>query len=202
MKLKAMYDSVKHLWSDDEKQAEVGAQLDAWGGAGSSAFLDSEVTTTPISTPAPETDTVDPELMETSADSGISGMFAISNGEEGGTASGSKRFSKNAETFEKLVAQTMIRWAEEETINDPRLVREIFNLLYRQYSCVDEVSKAVEKTYCIAEHSKEDTINLLSALGHIRSLLQVQMGAQEEAMIMRGLTEIMNNRVFYGMGRV
>lgn len=101
------------------------------------------------------------------------------------------------ETFEQLVSKTMIRWAEEETINDPRLVREIFHLLHRQHSCLEEVSRGVDITYTIAPQSKEDTIELLSALGHIRSLLQVQMGKQEEAMIMRGLNSIMNNRVFY-----
>lgn len=106
------------------------------------------------------------------------------------------KYSKS-ETFEKLVAATMIRWAEEETINDPRLVRQIFHLLHRQFSCVQEVCEAIEKTYCIAEQSKEDTIELLSALGHIRSLLFVQMGSQEEAMIGKGITTMTNNRVFY-----
>ena len=102
-----------------------------------------------------------------------------------------------SETFEKLVAETMIRWAEEDTINDPRLVREIFHLLHRQYSCLQEVSEAIEKTYCIAESSKDDTIELLTALGRIRSLLFVQMGEQEEKMIGKGITTMTNNRVFY-----
>ena len=77
------------------------------------------------------------------------------------------------------------------------MVREIFALLHRQHDCVRELCRALEKTYCISEVSKKDTMELISDLGHIRSFLAVQMGKEEETMITQDLSRIMNNCVFY-----
>lgn len=47
--------------------------------------------------------------------------------------------------------------------------------------------RALPKTYTINSVSIEDTINLLAALGQIRSLLSVRMGREEEKLMIRGL---------------
>uniref|UniRef100_A0A673ZPM0 Ryanodine receptor 3 n=1 Tax=Salmo trutta TaxID=8032 RepID=A0A673ZPM0_SALTR len=42
-----------------------------------------------------------------------------------------------------------------------------------------------------------DCVNLLASLGQIRSLLSVRMGKEEEKLMIDGLGDIMNNKVFY-----
>ena len=43
------------------------------------------------------------------------------------------------DSLSHLISNTMIKWAEEKHIEDPTLVREMFNLLHRQYDGVGEV---------------------------------------------------------------
>uniref|UniRef100_H3CEU6 RIH domain-containing protein n=1 Tax=Tetraodon nigroviridis TaxID=99883 RepID=H3CEU6_TETNG len=73
----------------------------------------------------------------------------------------------------------------------------MFILLHHQYDGIREVMRALPKTYTINSVSIEDTINLLAALGQIRALLSVRMGKEEEKSMIRGLGNIMNNKVFY-----
>ncbi|KAA8581146.1 hypothetical protein FQN60_002727 [Etheostoma spectabile] len=70
-------------------------------------------------------------------------------------------------TLQQLISDTMVRWAQESVIEDPELVRAMFVLLHRQYDGIGG------QTYTINSVSIEDTINLLAALGQIRSLLSV-----------------------------
>ncbi|XP_051829609.1 ryanodine receptor 3 [Antechinus flavipes] len=100
-------------------------------------------------------------------------------------------------TLKELISQTMVRWAQEDQIQDPELVRIMFNLLRRQYDSIGELLQAMRKTYTISHASVDDTINLLAALGQIRSLLSVRMGKEEELLMINGLGDIMNNKVFY-----
>uniref|UniRef100_A0A8D2Q4B3 Ryanodine receptor 3 n=1 Tax=Varanus komodoensis TaxID=61221 RepID=A0A8D2Q4B3_VARKO len=100
-------------------------------------------------------------------------------------------------TLKELISQTMVRWAQENQIQDPELVRIMFNLLRRQYDSIGELLQALRKSYTISAASVQDTINLLAALGQIRSLLSVRMGKEEELLMINGLGEIMNNKVFY-----
>uniref|UniRef100_A0A671VHS3 Uncharacterized protein n=1 Tax=Sparus aurata TaxID=8175 RepID=A0A671VHS3_SPAAU len=97
----------------------------------------------------------------------------------------------------QLISETMVRWAQESVIDDPELVRAMFVLLHRQYDGIGGQVRALPKTYTINSVSIEDTINLLAALGQIRSLLSVRMGREEEKLMIRGLGDIMNNKVFY-----
>ncbi|ETE72239.1 Ryanodine receptor 3, partial [Ophiophagus hannah] len=73
----------------------------------------------------------------------------------------------------------------------------MFNLLRRQYDSIGELLQALRKSYTISAASVQDTINLLAALGQIRSLLSVRMGKEEELLMINGLGDIMNNKVFY-----
>uniref|UniRef100_A0A3B5KSP6 Uncharacterized protein n=1 Tax=Xiphophorus couchianus TaxID=32473 RepID=A0A3B5KSP6_9TELE len=100
-------------------------------------------------------------------------------------------------TLQQLISDTMVRWAQESVIEDPELVRAMFVLLHRQYDGIGGQVRALPKAYTINSVSIEDTINLLAALGQIRSLLSVRMGREEEKLMIRGLGDIMNNKVFY-----
>ncbi|XP_012862710.2 ryanodine receptor 3 [Echinops telfairi] len=100
-------------------------------------------------------------------------------------------------TLKELISQTMISWAQEDQIQDAELVRMMFNLLRRQYDSIGELLQALRKTYTISQASVSDTISLLAALGQIRSLLSVRMGKEEELLMINGLGDIMNNKVFY-----
>ena len=81
----------------------------------------------------------------------------------------------------------MIRWAQEDQIQDAELVRMMFNLLRRQYDSIGELLQALRKTYTISQASVSDTISLLAALGQIRCLLSVRMGKEEELLMINGL---------------
>ncbi|XP_008397627.1 ryanodine receptor 3 isoform X4 [Poecilia reticulata] len=99
--------------------------------------------------------------------------------------------------LKELISQTMVSWAQECHIQDPKLVRKMFSLLRRQYDSIGELLRAMRKTYTISAASVQDTIHLLASLGQIRSLLSVRMGKEEEKLMIDGLSDIMNNKVFY-----
>uniref|UniRef100_A0A8B9TRC2 Ryanodine receptor 3 n=1 Tax=Anas platyrhynchos TaxID=8839 RepID=A0A8B9TRC2_ANAPL len=104
---------------------------------------------------------------------------------------------KSPTTLKELISQTMVRWSQEDQIQDPELVRIMYTLLRRQYDSIGELLQALRKAYTISAVSVKDTINLLAALGQIRSLLSVRMGKEEELLMINGLGDIMNNKVFY-----
>ncbi|XP_043075889.1 ryanodine receptor 3 isoform X1 [Puntigrus tetrazona] len=99
--------------------------------------------------------------------------------------------------LKELISQTMVTWAQECKIQDPALVRSMFSLLRRQYDGVGELLRALRKSYTISAKSVGDAINLLASLGQIRSLLSVRMGEEEGQLMIDGLGDIMNNKVFY-----
>ncbi|KAK9409673.1 ryanodine receptor 3-like [Crotalus adamanteus] len=49
-------------------------------------------------------------------------------------------------SLKELISQTMVRWAQEDQIQDPELVRIMFNLLRRQY---DSIGESVEENACV-----------------------------------------------------
>uniref|UniRef100_A0A671WZV5 Ryanodine receptor 3 n=1 Tax=Sparus aurata TaxID=8175 RepID=A0A671WZV5_SPAAU len=109
----------------------------------------------------------------------------------------SHKAEEPTEKEQELISQTMVSWAQECHIQDPELVRKMFSLLRRQYDSIGELLRAMRKTYTISAASVQDTINLLASLGQIRSLLSVRMGKEEEKLMIDGLGDIMNNKVFY-----
>uniref|UniRef100_A0A671MXC6 Ryanodine receptor 2-like n=1 Tax=Sinocyclocheilus anshuiensis TaxID=1608454 RepID=A0A671MXC6_9TELE len=101
-------------------------------------------------------------------------------------------------SLQQLILETMLHWAQEGTIEDPALVRAVFSLLHQQYAGLGgQMSAPLQKAYCISQTSVEDTLNLQWALARIRSLLTARMGKEEEELMIRGLGDIMNNKVFY-----
>ncbi|XP_047184844.1 ryanodine receptor 3 isoform X2 [Scophthalmus maximus] len=99
--------------------------------------------------------------------------------------------------LKELISQTITSWAQESHIQDPELVRVMFSLLRRQYDGIGELLRAMKKSYTISAASVQDAITLLASLGQIRSLLSVRMGKEEEKLMIDGLGDIMNNKVFY-----
>uniref|UniRef100_A0A8C1G5L1 Ryanodine receptor 1a (skeletal) n=1 Tax=Cyprinus carpio TaxID=7962 RepID=A0A8C1G5L1_CYPCA len=100
-------------------------------------------------------------------------------------------------TLQELISHTMIHWAQESFIQNPELVRLMFSLLHRQYDALGELIRALPKAYIINAVSVQDTMELLECLGQIRSLLIVQMGPEEERLMIQSIGNIMSNRVFY-----
>nr|KAF6411638.1 ryanodine receptor 1 [Rousettus aegyptiacus] len=101
------------------------------------------------------------------------------------------------ESLQELVSHTVVRWAQEDFVQSPELVRAMFSLLHRQYDGLGELLRALPRAYTISPSSMEDTMSLLECLGQIRSLLIVQMGPQEENLMIQSIGNIMNNKVFY-----
>lgn len=79
------------------------------------------------------------------------------------------------EIFRKILIKTIVTWAEESQIETPKLVREMFSLLVRQYDTVGELIRALEKTYVINSKTKQDVAEMWVGLSQIRALLPVQM---------------------------
>ncbi|XP_073652919.1 ryanodine receptor 1 [Tursiops truncatus] len=101
------------------------------------------------------------------------------------------------QSLQELVSHTVVRWAHEDFVQSPELVRAMFSLLHRQYDGLGELLRALPRAYTISPSSVEDTMSLLECLGQIRSLLIVQMGLQEENLMIQSIGNIMNNKVFY-----
>ncbi|XP_026518071.1 ryanodine receptor 1-like, partial [Terrapene carolina triunguis] len=91
----------------------------------------------------------------------------------------------------------MVHWAQESFIQSPALVRVMFSLLHRQYDAIGELLRALPRAYTINAVSVGDAMSLLESLGQIRSLLIVQMGPEEETLMIQSIGNIMNNKVFY-----
>ncbi|NXH77204.1 RYR3 protein, partial [Hydrobates tethys] len=102
-------------------------------------------------------------------------------------------------TLKELISQTMVRWSQEDQIQDPELVRIMYTLLRRQYDSIGELLQALRKAYTISAASVKDTINLLAALGQIRSLLSVRMGKEEELLMINGLGYGINAILFLNL---
>uniref|UniRef100_A0A674D9Z6 Ryanodine receptor 1 n=1 Tax=Salmo trutta TaxID=8032 RepID=A0A674D9Z6_SALTR len=96
-------------------------------------------------------------------------------------------------TLQELISHTMVHWAQESFIQNPELVRLMFSLLHRQYDGLGELIRALPKAYTINAISIKDTMDLLECLGQIRTLLIVQMGPEEERLMIQSI----GNKVFY-----
>ncbi|XP_027529118.1 ryanodine receptor 1-like, partial [Neopelma chrysocephalum] len=96
-------------------------------------------------------------------------------------------WAQESRTLQELISQTMVHWAQESFIQSPALVRAMFSLLHRQYDALGELGRALPKAYAISATSVPDTTALLECLGQIRSLLIVQMGPEEENLMIQSI---------------
>lgn len=101
------------------------------------------------------------------------------------------------EIFRKVLIKTIVGWAEESQIENPKLVREMFGLLVRQYDTIGELIRALEKTYVINSKTKDDVANMWVGLSQIRALLPVQMSQEEEELMRTRLWKLVNNHTFF-----
>ena len=101
------------------------------------------------------------------------------------------------EIFRKVLIKTIVSWAEESQIETPKLVREMFSLLVRQYDTVGELIRALEKTYVINAKTKDDVATMWIGLSQIRALLPVQMSQEEEELMRKRLWKLVNNHTFF-----
>ncbi|XP_044016394.1 ryanodine receptor isoform X3 [Aphidius gifuensis] len=101
------------------------------------------------------------------------------------------------EVFRKILISTIVKWAEETQIETPKLVREMFSLLVRQYDTVGELIRALEKTYVINSKTKDDVAGMWVGLSQIRALLPVQMSQEEEELVRERLWKLVNNHTFF-----
>lgn len=101
------------------------------------------------------------------------------------------------EIFRKVLIKTIVGWAEESQIETPKLVREMFGLLVRQYDTVGELIRALEKTYVINSKTKGDVAGMWIGLSQIRALLPVQMSQEEEELMRTRLWKLVNNHTFF-----
>ncbi|XP_032596734.1 ryanodine receptor isoform X11 [Drosophila grimshawi] len=101
------------------------------------------------------------------------------------------------EVFRKVLIKTIVSWAEESQIENPKLVREMFSLLVRQYDTVGELVRALEKTYVINHRARNDVAEMWVGLSQIRALLPVQMSQEEEELMRKRLWKLVNNATFF-----
>ncbi|XP_067629192.1 ryanodine receptor isoform X17 [Eurosta solidaginis] len=101
------------------------------------------------------------------------------------------------EVFRKVLIKTIVSWAEESQIENPKLVREMFSLLVRQYDTVGELVRALGKTYVINSRAGDDVAEMWVGLSQIRALLPVQMSQEEEELMRKRLWKLVNNATFF-----
>ncbi|XP_065188366.1 ryanodine receptor 3-like isoform X2 [Sycon ciliatum] len=103
---------------------------------------------------------------------------------------------QQADSLQRLICTTMLSWAQQSILS-PVLVREVFDLLYRQYNSYKEVMAALAKAYVVEGNGLGRIQNLLEALGNVRSLLRVKMDTQEESLLCDALSKLRNNTMIY-----
>ena len=112
-----------------------------------------------------------------------------------------RRSSLSEQTPEDVYHQKVIsvigKWAEESEIENRELVRQMFNLLLRCYNATGEVMEALDHTYVVSESSKEDVVDMFVHLSIVRSLLPVQMSAEEEEIVRETLWSLAFHRTFF-----
>lgn len=101
------------------------------------------------------------------------------------------------EVFRKVLINTIVKWAEETQIEMPKLVREMFSLLVRQYDTIGELIRALEKTYVTNSKTRQDVAQMWIGLSQIRALLPVQMSQEEEDLVRERLWKLVNNHTFF-----
>ncbi|EDV29875.1 uncharacterized protein TRIADDRAFT_52741 [Trichoplax adhaerens] len=102
----------------------------------------------------------------------------------------------NRATLQEILAEVLIAWGKQ-SITDVALIKAIFRLWFRLHDGMAELAEAITKTYTINDVGGDNVTNLLKALGSVRSLLTVRMGATEEMQMTNGLKELMNNTIFF-----
>ena len=105
--------------------------------------------------------------------------------------------NRGTENFRNMIVKTLTKWASDAEIESNELIRKMFKLLLRQYTGVKELMDAMRQTYVLHDRNRVDVENFIVYLMQIRELLNVQFETCEEAILKRGLWQLMNNRIFF-----
>lgn len=86
--------------------------------------------------------------------------------------------------LQEVIKQTLIKWSREG-IKDGQLMEKVFLLLHRQFNESEEVVKALASTYVVEKVSdfSDGIIEFRDSLGHLRNLLNIGMGEEEEQLL-------------------
>jgi ryanodine receptor 2 len=95
------------------------------------------------------------------------------------------------QNFRQMIIDTLKRWASESEIESNELIRKMFKLLLRQYTGVKELMDAMSQTYVLHERNIADVEIFIVYLIQIRELLHVEFESYEEAILKRGLWQLM-----------
>ena len=99
-----------------------------------------------------------------------------------------------------IIKDTLRGWVDSE-VQEPKLVCAIFNLLHRQFHEQEEFSSALEKTYILPAskqtHNLISPTDILSALGHLRSLMEVRIDTSEQKSLKRYLNILSEPRLVF-----
>uniref|UniRef100_A0A9J2Q184 Uncharacterized protein n=1 Tax=Ascaris lumbricoides TaxID=6252 RepID=A0A9J2Q184_ASCLU len=101
------------------------------------------------------------------------------------------------ENYRRMIINMLKSWSAGSLIESNTLIRKMFSLLLRQYSGVAELMEAMSQTYVLHERNVNDVQNFTEYLMQVRELLNVQFESTEEAVLKRGLWQLMNNRIFF-----
>ncbi len=97
---------------------------------------------------------------------------------------------RGSENFRLMIISMLRKWAAAELIESHELIREMFQLLLRQYTGVAELMNAMKQTYVLHERNMADIEDFVVYLIQIRALLTVQFESGEEAILKRGLWSV------------
>lgn len=187
--------SFKDLDPDDIENCPCGVEL-------KDSFLDfhdkllGKVSLTALQ--EPETDDADAEEKPSALTKLYNFINAVKDAEEDSEQQPIEPEKKTPEeVFRKVLIKTIVGWAGESQIENPKLVREMFSLLVRQYDTIGELIRALEKTYVINSKTKVDVAAMWIGLSQIRALLPVQMSQEEEELMRTRLWKLVNNHTFF-----
>lgn len=187
--------SFKDLDPDDIENCPCGVEL-------KDSFLDfhdkllGKVSLTALQ--EPETDDADAEEKPSTLTKLYNFINAVKDAEEDSEQQPIEPEKKTPEeVFRKVLIKTIVGWAGESQIENPKLVREMFSLLVRQYDTIGELIRALEKTYVINSKTKVDVAAMWIGLSQIRALLPVQMSQEEEELMRTRLWKLVNNHTFF-----
>lgn len=119
----------------------------------------------------------------------LSQIVELINSSEQPVSSHGNRGVSHVTSLRELITKTMVKWVESE-IQDSNLIGRIFSLLHRQFDEMQEVAKALKKTYVIdlkGEEIRTELGSFIHALGSLRLLLKVGMGKSEEGLMKASL---------------
>ena len=100
-----------------------------------------------------------------------------------------------------IIKETLGGWIVNTKLANPELTCAIFNLLHRQFHEQEEFSIALQNTYILpSSRSSQSYISptdILRALGHLRSLMQVRLDKSEQNSLKRYLHTLSNPRLVF-----